>query len=277
MQQPASLPTPATKDTRPLPDIPTLMHEVEAYQKAAEAIEKDYLYHSVVTEKESNGHGGVKKTETREYDVFWVEGVPVEKLTRKESKDLTPEEQKKESERIDKEVAKARKRVEESQRQGKPTDPRGNEEITVSRILALGSFSNARRVKLNDRDTIVADYTGDPKAKTENRAENMIRDLAGTVWIDEQDRVLVKAEGHFVNTFKLGAGLVANIQKDTSFSMTQTKVNNEVWLPEVVEGQGAARLFLFFNFKGSVEAVDSNYRKFRTKSTVLPEMSVPSQ
>ena len=50
---------------RPLPDIPALMRSVEANQKAAEAIEKDYLYRSVQTEVESDGHGGVKKTESK--------------------------------------------------------------------------------------------------------------------------------------------------------------------------------------------------------------------
>lgn len=269
--------TTTAETDRPLPDIPTLMHEVEAKQKAAESIEKDYIYHSVVTEQESDGHGGVKKTETREYDIFWVEGVPVEKLTRKDGRDLSANDLNKENDRIDKEVAKAKKRIEEAQRQGKQTDPRGNEVITVSRLLELGSFSNPRRVELNGRSTIVVDYAGDPKARTENRAENLIRDLVGTVWVDEQDRALVKAEGHFVNTFKIGAGLVVDIQKGTSFSMMQTKINKEVWLPEVMEGQGAARMFLIFHFKGSLRAVDSNYRKFRTTSTVLPGMGIPSQ
>ena len=46
---------------RPLPDIPTLMHEVETHQRASETIQKDYLYHEVATEHESDGHGGLKK------------------------------------------------------------------------------------------------------------------------------------------------------------------------------------------------------------------------
>ena len=49
---------------RPLPDIPALMHAVEMNQRAAEAIEKDYLYRSLVTEQETDAHGGIKKTET---------------------------------------------------------------------------------------------------------------------------------------------------------------------------------------------------------------------
>ena len=262
---------------RPLPDIPTLMHEVEARQKASEAIQKDYLYHSVVTEQESDGHGGVKKTEAREYDVFWVEGVEVSRLLKKDGKDLSASEQKKESERLDKAIAKAKKKREEAEQAGKPTDPRGNDEITVSRILELGSFSNPRRIELNGRDTIVVDYTGDPKAKTKSRAETVFRDLVGTVWVDEQDRVLVKAEGHFVDAFKIGAGLVVNVHKGTSFSMVQTKVNHEVWLPEMFEGEGQARMLLLFNFKGRVSMVNSDYRKFRTTSTVLPGVGVPSQ
>ncbi|GGA53216.1 hypothetical protein GCM10011507_00340 [Edaphobacter acidisoli] len=276
-QHTANQPASAAEDTRPLPDIPTLMHEVEARQKTAEAIQKNYIYHSTVTEQESDGHNGIRKTETRGYDVFWVEGVEVSRLTKKDGKDLSAKEQQKENNRLNKEIAKAKKKREEAEQQGKSTDPRGNDEITVSRILELGSFSNPRRIKLNGRDTIVVDYTGDPKAKTKNRAETVFRDLVGTVWVDEQDHVLVKAEGHFVNAFKIGAGLVINIHKGTSFSMAQTKINNEVWLPEMFEGQGEARMLLLFNFKGTVRMVNSDYRKFRTTSTILPEMGIPSQ
>jgi hypothetical protein len=258
---------------RPLPDIPALMHSVETNQRISEAIEKDYLYRSVQTQQELNGHGGVKKTETKEYEIFWVDGVPVHRLLKKDGKELSAEEQKKESEKIDKEAAKGKERRAKADEKGAETDPHGNEMITVSRLLELGSFTNARRVQLNGRDTIAIDFTGDPKAKTKNRFEDVIRDLVGTAWIDEQDRMLVKGEGHFVNTFKIGGGLVANIQKGTSFSMEQRKVNNEVWLPAKVEGQGSARALLFFSFNGRVQAVESGYRKFKATSTILPGVS----
>ena len=63
-----------------------------------------------------------------------------------------------------------------------------------------------RRVELNGRDTIAVDYAGDPKAKTRNRAEEVVRDMLGTAWVDEQDHVLARVEGHFVNAYKIGAG-----------------------------------------------------------------------
>ena len=250
---------------RPLPDVPTLMEEVQQHQHASETIQKDYLFHEVTTVQD-NG----KKTETREYDVFWLSGVEVHKLTRKDGRNLTDDEKRKESDRIDKEVAKAKERKSKADLKGKETDSQGHEEITVSRFLALGSFSNPRRVQLDGRDTIAIDYAGDPKAKTRNRGEEVIRNLAGTIWVDEEDRTITRLEGHFISNFKIGAGLVMNIKNNTTFMFEQRKINGEVWLPSHIEGHGAARVMLFVNFDGSIRFTYSDYRKFKATSTILP-------
>jgi hypothetical protein len=258
---------------RPLPDIPALMRAVQANQRASEAVQKDYLYRSVVTAEESDGHGGVKKVESSEYDDFWTEGVEVRRKVKKDGRELSGEEQKKENERIDKEVARAKERRAKAGEKGKETGPRGEEVVTVSRLMELGSFTNARREQLNGRDVIAVDFAGDPKAKTKTRFEDVIRDMAGTAWMDEQDKVLVKAQGHFLSNFKVGAGLLVNIQKGTNFSMEQRKINEEVWLPAKMEGEGSFRFLLFAGFHGTLTVVDSDYRKFKATSTILPGMS----
>ena len=74
--------------------------------------------------------------------------------------------------------------------------------------------------------------------------------------MDEQDKVLVKAQGHFLNSFKVGAGLVVNIQKGTNFSMEQRKINDEVWLPARFEGQGSFRFLLFAGINGTVKVAN---------------------
>ncbi|HWW22774.1 MAG TPA: hypothetical protein VNY78_02675 [Edaphobacter sp.] len=262
---------------RPLPDIPTLMHEVEAHQKSSESIQKDYLYHETATAEENDGHGGVKKTETKEFDVFWLNGVEVQKLVKKDGKELNAQEQKKEDERIDKEVEKAKERRTKANAKGEDTDSHGHEEVTVSRFLELGRFTNPRRVKINGRDTIAVDYEGDPKAKTRNRFEDVIRDLSGTIWVDEEDRSISRIEGRFLRPFRIGAGLVVNIKQDTSFAMEQRKINDEVWLPARVDGKGAARAFLFISFNGSIRVVNSDYRKFKATSTILPGMTTVTE
>ena len=257
-------------EDKPLPDIPALMHDVENNQRKSEAIEKDYLFHSVATEQEVDGQGRIKKTTVTEADHYWINGVPVRRLTKKNGRELSAEELAKENDRIDKEAAKARERRDKGDAQGKETDPNGNEEITVSRLLLLGAFTNPRRVQLNGRDTIAVDYTGDPKAKTRSRAEDAIRDMVGTAWVDEQDHVLARVEGRFISAYKVGGGLVVDVKKDTHFTFEQTKVNGEVWLPARIDAQGAFRALLFISFNGSLHVTESDYRKFRATATVLP-------
>jgi len=250
----------------PLPDVASLMHEVEEQQRLSERLQKDYLYREVVRQQRSNG----RKGETREYDVFWLRGVQVHRLVRKEGKELTPDEQRRENERVDRDVAKAQERKRKADAEGKQTDSGGREEVSVSRFLELGTFSNPRREMLNGRSTIVIDYAGNPNAKTRNRLESVIRNLAGTIWIDEQDRAMIRLEGRFADSFKVGGGLVMSIHKGTTFSMQQIKANNEVWLPSRIEANGAARVLLLYHFDGSVLITESDYRKFKATSTILP-------
>ncbi len=139
----------------------------------------------------------------------------------------------------------------------------------MSRILELGSFSNARRVILNGRATIAVDYTGNPNAKTRTAFEGVVRNVAATIWVDEHDKDIARLEGHFVDNFKIAGGLLVNIQKGFELSMDQTRVNDEVWLPARFGVKGMARFFLFFNGNVLVTGSSSDYRKFKTDSTIV--------
>ena len=80
-EEPANAATDSRAE-KPLPDIVTMMHEVEQNQRKAEAIEKDYIYHSAETQEHTDSEGRVKKTTVMEYDHYWSEGVPVRRLVR---------------------------------------------------------------------------------------------------------------------------------------------------------------------------------------------------
>ncbi len=262
--------SPPETDSRPLPDIANLMQQVEANQRRFEALAQNYTYRETEQLQEFDSHQGLKKTKRREADVFWIDGVPIERTVTLDGKPLNADEQKKESERVDKEAAKARQRREKADAQGKETDPRGHDLVTASRILELGTFSNPRRQVVNGRNTVVIDYNGNPKAKTHNAAESVFHELAGTVWVDEQDKVVQHAEGHFANDFKIAGGLVASVKKGTSFEGTFVKINNEVWLPQGFHARGQMRYLLFFSLNGEGRVEIGDYRKFRATSTLLP-------
>ena len=98
----------------------------------------------------------------------------------------------------------------------------------------------------------------------------MIRDLAGTIWIDEAERVLVRGQARFTNDFKIGGGLLADIHKGSSFDFQAHRVNDGVWLPGTIDGDGSVRVLLFAGFNGRLHLEASDYRRFRTSATILP-------
>lgn len=253
-------------DARPLPDLSTLMKEVEDHEKTSETLIKDYMYTESATETELDGHGNPKKTESTDAEIFYVDGIRLRRVLRRNGKELSPEDQRKEKERIDKHIAKIR----EERAKGSSGRPKGEYEVTFARFLELGSFSNERRVTLGGRSTIAVDYTGDPKAKTRNPLENAIHEMAGTVWVDEQDHAMVRAEGRFIHSFKIGGGLLVNVAEGTSFVADSRQINGEVWLPSSFSAQGSARAFVFFNLRGKFTGTNRNFHKFKASSTILP-------
>jgi hypothetical protein len=270
-QEPASpqTPPPAPAADAPLPDIRQLLLDVERHQKVAEEARKDYTYRVHLLDEDYNKDGSVKKTTITDSESVTIDGVLVNRVVARNGTPLTADEAKKEDERITKEVAKDKERREKLQDRGRATNSRGDEIITASRILELGVFSNPRRVDLNGRSTIVADYAGDPQAKTHNPAETIIRDLVGTVWIDEADHALAHGEGHMLNDFKIGGGLVLDVHKGFSFTFQSVKINNEVWLPGVIDAKGSARYLLFGGINGHIHLTASDYRKFRATSKIV--------
>jgi hypothetical protein len=274
-ESPDLAPSPATSPAeKPLPDPAALLREVEANERKFEALEKDYIFREDSTFNELKGDGSPKKTDERAYDIFWISGVRLARLVRKDGKDLSPDELKKENDRIDKEIAKAREKRAKADAEGKETNSHGQDEITLSRILELGSFSNPRRVLVGGRPTILVDYTGNPNAKTHNAGEGIFKSLSGTVAVDEHDKALQHIEAHFTRDDKIGGGLVAEVKAGTSISATNVLINGEVWLPAHVEAQGRARYLLFFSLNGSFHLQASDYRKFKVTSTILPNITI---
>jgi len=275
----AARPQPAigSASERPLPEINSLMVQVEAQEKASRKTIKQYIYRTISTEQDLDSHGAVKKTTTVERQFFCVNVACFNKLLSRDGKPLSTDELKKQNERIDQRIAEARERSEKIAAGEPPPKKQDSDEITFARFLELGTFSNPRRLQLHGRDTIAIDYAGDPHAKSRNVMEGAIRNLAGTVWVDEQDHALVRIEAHFFQDYKVAGGLLADVHKGASFQSEWTKVNDEVWLPASFSGRGSARIALFFNHSGAIDEHESDYRKFRASSTILPGVAeVPS-
>jgi hypothetical protein len=243
----------------PIPDIPKLMMQVQAHQRELDKVRENYTFREVQQTDDLDSNGQVKRTETEESEIFFVNGHHIERLVKKDGKDLSPNEQKKEQERVEKEVNKATKLD--------PNKSLNGDEISVSRILAIMKVSNPRRISLNGRDTIAFDFVGDPHAQTHGLAEDASKKMAGTVWVDEKDREVAKLTVHFDENFHVGAGLLANIQAGSSFQFEQAKINNELWLPTGGEAHLQARVLLVKGYRENMRFHDSEFQRFHTEAS----------
>ncbi|MGC1299531.1 MAG: hypothetical protein WA869_31270 [Alloacidobacterium sp.] len=239
----------------PLPDVPTLMKQVEDHQHKLDQVRENYTYHEVVITHELDKNGNIKKNESEENDVFFVNGHEINRKTKKNGKELSADEQKKEQERVQKEVEKASKTP--------PGQALDKDEVSVSRLLQIMKVSNPRRERMDNRSVIAFDFVGDPHAKTHGMAEDASKKLSGTIWIDENDRQVRRMIAHFDDNFHLGFGLFS-VGKGSSFTFDQKLVNNELWLPTDAQAHVIAHAIGILGWRGDIAVTDNDYKKFHT-------------
>ena len=252
----------------PIPDIRALITEVMDHQKQLEKIRENYTYRTSMTTQDLDSGGHVKKTETEDSEVFFINTHRIERTTRKNGKPLDDHEQQKEQDRINKLVDKAQKTP-----PGEPLEG-PNTNISVSHLLDIMEVSNPRRELFRGRKTIVFDFAGRHDAKTHGLAEDASKKIAGTLWVDERDHQVARMEAHFTDNFHIGAGLLANVQKGSSFYFDQAPVNGEIWFPTGAEGHIEARVLLLKGYRQHVIEHDSDYQRFsvdtQTGKTAAP-------
>jgi hypothetical protein len=242
----------------PIPDLATLLKQVQEHQRTLDKVRENYTYNETIKTDDLDSSGRVKKTELGLYEVFFVNGHKIYQLAQKDGKDLLEGEQKKEQDRVRKEMEKA-----------EATPPGQNfnisDEASVSHILAIMKLSNPRRVPVNGRATIAFDFVGDPHAQTHGMIEAASKKLAGTIWIDEADREVQRLEAHLDDNFHVAGGLVATVHKGSSFAFEQSLVNKELWLPLSAEMHTSARAPLLLKSKRqNVSIHDGEYQRFHT-------------
>jgi hypothetical protein len=254
-----------------LPDLKTLFKEIDDNQKAIDKIKENYAGSRTEEETEYEGNGKVKKVEKREYTFFYLNGDEVSTLVKKDGKPLSEDEQKKENERVQKEIkdiqkreAKKEAKEEKDKEQGKKE--KDEDEPGIELFLRACQFVNPRRERFRGQDVLVFDFEPNPEFKAHKLAEKVAQKLAGVVWIDEKAHDVARLEAYFVGDFKFAGGLLANLQKGTSFVFEQAFINNEVWLPTYEEAHLGARVLLVKGIKVNEVTQYSDYKRFNVET-----------
>jgi hypothetical protein len=250
-----------------LPDIRQLMREVQEHQKQLDRIRENYTYTSYQVVQDIDENGQVKKTESSEYNDFFVNGHVIERKVKSNDKPLDAHEEEKETGRVKKLVEKAEKTPRDQALEGQT--------ISVSRMLDIMDVRNERREMYRGEPAIVFDFVGRRDAKTHGMAEDASKKLQGTIWISEADRQVAHLEVSFDDNFRLAGGLVATVQKGSNFRFDQSKVNDEIWLPTGAEGTMQARLLLVKKLRQHFKERVYDYQRFKVETQQQKDAKIP--
>src|SRR2546425_6359722 len=253
-----------------LPDLKALFKEIDDNQKAIDKLKENYAGSQSEEETEFEGDGRVKKHEVNEYTFFYLDGNEITTLVKKDGKPLSDAEQKKENEKTQKRIEEHQKRAakkeakeEKAKEEGKSEE---KDEPGIEIFLRACQFVNPRRERFRGQDVLVFDFEPNPEFKAHKLVEKVVQKLAGVVWVDEKAHDVARLEAYFTGDMKIGGGLLANLQKGTSFVFEQSFVNNEVWLPTCMEAHVGVRFLLVKGIKASIVTRYWDYKKFNVET-----------
>ena len=243
-----------------IPDPATMVKDLEAHQARMDEVRENFTYHEITQTDEVDKKGRTTSSTTDEHEVFFVNGHRIRRVVKKKGAPLSARDDKDEQERI-------RKLVEKQMKAPRGSGGRGRDSrVSIGELLDVMKISNPRRLSLNNRDTLAYDFTGDRKARAQGMNQNAARKLAGTVWIDERDRQVARVEVRFEDDFRIGGGLLVNVQKGTSLILEQAPVGQGLWMPAGSELHLAARAFLLNSVRQNWHIKDFDYQRFDTST-----------
>ena len=232
--------------------------------------QRDYTYIEHELQNNLDGKGNKKSTEIKTYEILEIYGEQVQRLIEKNDKPLDPKEAAKEEEKIQKIIDKRKKESEEERRKREEKEVKQREEDRkfVREVAEAYDFKLVGSELVGGREAWVIDGEPRPGFVPHMKESKFLSKFRGRVWIDKEDLQLSKMDVETLDTVSFGL-VVARIHKGTRFSLEQTRVNDEIWLPKQVTYKLDARIALLKGYNIDVEQTYRDYKKFRTSSRIV--------
>ncbi|HZI20221.1 MAG TPA: hypothetical protein VEY09_16685 [Pyrinomonadaceae bacterium] len=256
-------------------DVPALLRELSSNQREVDRRIDDYTFTRKVTAREVNERGEVKKEKVAVYEVYPVTGVGwVHKLVEENGRPLSAERAAEESKRAAEALEKAARELDKRERQKAERAAKGREEkededgirLTISDFLNACEFISPRRELFRGRAAIVFDFRPRPDFKPRTRAESLASKLSGVVWVDPEDRHVVRLEARLVGDFKVSGWMGVSVKPGSAFVFEQTRLPDGVWLPRFSQVNASAKVLFVAGMQ--VNRIDEfgDYKRFSAKA-----------
>ena len=233
-----------SQDVRPLPAHDPFVKATRDNLLRAQREQFNYAYKERRTEFHVNPFGRMGTGGIEGWEVTPIENgaVILRKLIERDGKRVTDGEE----DRI--------KVKEERRQQGRRT--------AMEDVLAILTFTLARRESVKGRDAIVVTFTPKPDAEPQTREGRIAKSFSGSVWVDEVAHEVIRIDAKAIDTISFGYGFIARLNEGSTVTLHREPIDGApIWLPTSIRfaGEGRALLLRKLNVDQRIEW--SEYRK----------------
>ncbi len=144
-----------------------------------------------------------------------------------------------------------------------PRGRRPRRRSVVDDAVAVLRFNIDRRDTVGGRPVIAVRFEPRPDASPETREGGMAKRFAGTIFVDEHSREVIRVEATAIDDLTYGFGMVARLGRGTSVHLTREPIEQAVWMPTSIRFSGSGRALLFRRLEIDQVIEWSNYRRVR--------------
>ena len=233
--------------------------------------QRDYTYVQREDEHKLDGKGNVKSQESKTYEVMELYGEPALRLVAKDDKPLSEKDAAKEEEKIQKILDKRKNENEDERRKRLAKEEKQGEDDRrfVREVADAYNFKFVATENREGRNTYVIDAEPRPGYEPHLKDARFLPKFRFRVWLDKAENEWVKLDIQCIDTVSVGLFL-ARIHKGSNIQIEQTRVNDEVWLPQHILIKLDARIALLKGVNISEEVGYRDYKKFRTETKIVP-------
>ena len=227
---------------------------------------KNYTYAEREEDREYDGNGKLKKTESETDEVLILGGRPYEKRVAKNDKPLSEGDARHEQEKMDKELEK-REHMSDADR-AKVEKEREEERAYLREIPDAFDFRLLGEEEISGKPAWIIQADPKPGYRPKDSKAKLLTKVRGKIWIDQGEYHWVKMEAQVLDPISFGFGLF-RVAQGGILHFEQKRVNDEVWLPTHIFIRGDARLGYVKKVHAEIEITYRDYRKFQTDSRIV--------
>lgn len=246
----------AAQEQKPLPDQAAFLAAAKEKLASDERLQLRYTYRLRRTEMGRNPFGRIGTGDTKLYEVYpspvlaltyyrhvATNGVPVS------PRDLADQDRR-QSEKVDDYVRRLKREPPRDRQRRLDQDSvvGERERRMVEDVVATFDYALDRRDTLDGRPTIVVVFTPRPPARPWSTEGRIVKHFKGRVWIDEDEKQIMRVEAEAIDAISFGLGFVARIDQGTKGVFTRRQMPDGTWLPAGARLTGTGRALLFRRF-----------------------------